>query len=169
MKRKSIFYVAVLLFFPLASQAETNSQGHCQAAEDVVFSCSTGKKFISVCASKNLSATSGYIQYRFGPLQKPELLFPDIGSHPARYATGGTLMYSGGGGAYMRFVNGVHSYIVYSGIGNGWEKQGVAVEKNGKLLADVPCKTLSPEGFDAGFFEKAGIVEDVSGFEIPQE
>ena len=164
---KKILVTFTLAVFSAQLHAGDVNKSLCKAGEAVVFSCNTGKKLISVCASENLAANAGYVQYRFGTKEKLELSFPDNEFHPGLYATGGNLMYSGGGGAYMRFNNGAYSYVVYSGIGKGWEKQGVAVEKNGKLLSNIPCKEPSVEGFGSEFFTTNGIPEDTVGFEIP--
>ena len=110
-------------------QAGDLQKSLCQTKEKVIFSCSTGKKLISVCSSENLSTTSGYVQYRYGTKENPELSIPDPQAPPSSFSTGGTLIYSGGGGAYMRFNKGTYSYVVYSGMGKGWDKQGVVIEK----------------------------------------
>lgn len=104
----------------------------CDTQEQVIFSCSLGKKTVSVCASHDFSASSGYLQYRFGQKDALELAFPDLTEAvPAsQYVQARTLMFSGGGGGYLRFINGEHQYIVYTAIGKGWgAKDGVAVEK----------------------------------------
>lgn len=49
---------------------------HCTSSENVLFSCNTGKKTVSVCASKNIGPKTGYIQYRFGKIGSPEALIP---------------------------------------------------------------------------------------------
>ncbi|MFI5013397.1 MAG: hypothetical protein ACHQAY_13730 [Hyphomicrobiales bacterium] len=117
----------------------------CNADETVVYSCSTGSRFMSICASKDLTKSAGYLQYRYGPGGKPELVYPDPPRHPAGLFTPGTLMFSGGGGAYLRFSKPPYVYTVFSAIGNwGAAKrkataQGVAVEKDGAEVANIPC------------------------------
>lgn len=65
--------VGILASFPLFAAPAT----HCAPSEQVVFSCDIGRKVASICASKPLSATAGYMQYRFGRLgRKPELQHP---------------------------------------------------------------------------------------------
>ena len=51
---------------------------HCTAEEKVYFSCVTKsqERVLSVCGSSVLTATDSYLQYRFGPVGKPELQFP---------------------------------------------------------------------------------------------
>lgn len=50
----------------------------CQQTEQVVFSCPLrGKaRIASLCGAKNLSATEGYLSYRFGTAKRIELVFP---------------------------------------------------------------------------------------------
>jgi hypothetical protein len=165
MKRLLVLFILVAVGAQV--YADDIKKSLCNTGEAVVFSCSTGKKIISVCASENLSANSGYVHYRFGAKEKIELSFPDNQSHPSLYVTSGNLMYSGGGGAYMRFNNGAYSYVVYSGMGKGWDKEGVAVEKNGKLLSNIVCKDTSVGVFGSEFFTANGIPDDKNGFDIP--
>ena len=50
----------------------------CARDERIIFSCPVKKpaKIVSLCASRNLSADQGYLQYRFGLPGKVELEFP---------------------------------------------------------------------------------------------
>jgi len=142
----------------------------CSSAEEDVFSCHTAtNKIISVCASKDLASDRGYLQYRFGLPDKVEVAVPaDRSVAPANSALSGTLVFSGGGGDYLRFKAGEYDYVVYTAIGKGWgEKDGVAIEKNGKRLSHVSCKDepVSKLGFD--FYGKAGLKTDESDFDLP--
>lgn len=141
----------------------------CQADEDNIFNCHAGKKVISVCASKDASADHGYLQYRFGAPGKVELTVPNERSvHPARTAAAGTLMFSGGGGGYLRFKAGDFDYVVYTAIGKGWgEKDGVAVEQNGKRRGHVSCTDEPVSKMGADFSKKAGLSEDKQDFDLP--
>jgi hypothetical protein len=58
--------------------AVAKSKSLCQASEQTIWSCAvaTKNKIASVCASKDLTADSGYVQYRFGIPGKVELEFP---------------------------------------------------------------------------------------------
>lgn len=142
----------------------------CTPGETVAFSCRTGKKLVSVCLSSDFANGTGALQYRFGPLGAPEKLVPDVATS-RQGVTAGTIAYSGGGADYIRFAHGDTRYVVYSGEGRGWVKEGVAVEQKGKLLADLPCKenstgTLTPHG--GGTLSVPGLPEDTEGFEIPE-
>lgn len=146
------------------------AESHCRAEERIIFSCSLGKKTVSVCASAELSATSGYLQYRFGPKDALELVFPDVtqATPAASYVQARTLIFAGGGGGYLRFINGQHHYIVYTAIGKGWgAKDGVAVEKNNQLIASLECRDVPVSKLSEAFFSQAGLSADQNEFQIP--
>lgn len=166
------FALTTALTFALVLPAAAAPVTLCAPSETVVFCCSTGSRILSVCASGDLKS----MQYRYGPKGKPELVFPGTAQSPKGLFKPGTLAFSGGGGAYLRFTKANHTYTVFSAIGN-WDKgggkataQGVAVESNGKPVANIPCRTdanvvegeLGPD-----FFEKAKLGEATSDFDIP--
>lgn len=165
--------LAGLILSPATALAD---EGHCKATEQVVFSCSVGKKTVSVCASSDLSPNQGYVQYRFGPIGAPELTYPeapesfrlksDAGIFTTRYIRGG----------WIRFSNGPYSYLVFSEKGepedgNGWINEGVVVLNNGKRVAKLVCKGQAAEYFDRisefasglpeGGDDEAGNVQDL--------
>jgi hypothetical protein len=141
----------------------------CSKDEQTVFACTLGKNIVSVCASDDLSPTHGYVQYRFGPKNSPALSLPastQISSRASIQAR--TLMFAGGGGEYMRFLNGRYQYIVYTAIGKGWgTKDGVAVEKDGKSLAHLICQDVPVSKLGQDFFTQAGLAEDQAEFVLP--
>jgi hypothetical protein len=158
----------ILIFCTLAASASA-APTLCLGNEDNIFSCSAGQKLISVCASKDLAADHGYLQYRFGLPNKVELAVPaGRAVSPANSAVSGRLTFSGGGGAYLRFKSGDYEYAVYTAIGKGWgEKDGVAIEKSGKRLSHVSCKDEPVSKLGDEFFTKAGLKEDKKDFDLP--
>jgi hypothetical protein len=69
----------VLAFAALAHGSTSAAAGtHCLPSEKIIFNCEflKSKKLASVCASKNLTKTEGYLQYRFGKPGKLELVYP---------------------------------------------------------------------------------------------
>jgi hypothetical protein len=158
-----------IILIVCALSGAANAATLCLTNEDNIFSCSTGKKVISVCASKDLTAAHGYLQYRFGSPAKVELTIPaDQSVPPASSAVSRTLMFSGGGGAYLRFKTGDYDYVVYTAIGRGWgTKDGVAIEKNGKPRTHISCKDEPVSEMGADFFTKAGLKEDTKDFDLP--
>lgn len=157
-------------FLGLVAAPVWAGESHCSAQEQIVFSCSLGKKMVSVCASNDFSANSGYLQYRFGQKDALELAFPNLTeSAPASQSVQArTLMFAGGGGGYLRFINGQHHYIVYTAIGKGWgAKDGVAVEKNNQLIANLECQDIPVSKLNEAFFTHAGLSADQNEFQIP--
>lgn len=53
-----------IAFMAVAGPAQSTSL--CSPEEKVIFSCKTEHGLVSLCASANLSASSGYLQYRSG-------------------------------------------------------------------------------------------------------
>ena len=140
---------------PNNTKAPAQAQGSwCTAGETVVYSCKTGAKTVSVCASAGASKQKGTLQYRFGktgPGEAAEVALPVGEVVPQQAATGASVPFAGGGGSWLRFRKGEFSYVVYSGIGL-WgpkgeiqEKQGVVVERNGKSIAHLRC-AAEPDG-----------------------
>ena len=77
-------------------------------------------------------------------------------------------MFAGGGGGYLRFINGPYNYIVYTAIGKGWGvKDGVAVEKNNQLIANLECRDVPITKLSEEFFTHAGLLIDQHEFLIP--
>ena len=147
----------------------------CTADERVVFSYSTGAHIASICASKDISKGSGTMQYRYGKPASFDLAYPDDGAHPTDAFTSGTMMFSGGGGAWLRFKKGPFSYTIFSAIGK-WGKDGaaadaagVAIQKDGKGFANFPCQSRDSGELGPDFFDKVGLKasESPDDFEIP--
>lgn len=156
--------------FALTALPVWAAESLCDAQEQVIFSCSLGKKMVSVCASNDFSASKGYLQYRFGQKGALEMAFPELADSAlaSQFVQARTLMFSGGGGGYLRFINGQHHYIVYTAIGKGWgAKDGVAVEKNNQLVANIECRDVPISKLSEEFFTHAGLLADQDEFQIP--
>lgn len=148
----------------------------CTPAETVVFACRTGAKMASVCASRDAGPTKGYLQYRFGKLDGSEPLervLPEGRVAPAKAATGESVAFSGGGGAWLRFAKGQFTYTVYTGIGN-WgpkgekrTKAGLHVEHAGKPLATLKCQEEPISLLGPDWFEKVGVKSNNEDFDFP--
>jgi hypothetical protein len=164
----SMKYGVIVIFCALSASAYA-APTLCLADEAKVFNCTAGKKVISVCSTKDLAADRGYLQYRFGSPGKVELTIPaDRSVLPTNSALSGTLVFSGGGGDYLRFQAGDYQYVVYTAIGKGWgEKDGVAIEKDGKRRAHVSCTNEPESQLGAAFSTKAGLKQDTGDFDLP--
>ena len=148
----------------------------CTPQETVVFSCRTGEKMVSACASQDAGRSQGYLQYRFGKPDSTEALEMSLPAGkliPSKAATGNTESFAGGGGAWLRFRNGQISYTLYTGVGK-WgpkgatqEKQGIAVERGGKLVASLKCNGRPTSLLGPDWFEKVGIRNAGEDFDFP--
>ena len=148
----------------------------CTPLEQVIFACRTGAKLVSVCASKGATATSGYLQYRFGKPDSADpldMLLPESQLPAARVATADNMPFSGGGASWMRFRRGDHAYVVYSGIGK-WgprgetqERAGVVVERNGKRIASLRCTGKDSGEMGPDWFQRVGLSAKGEDFDLP--
>lgn len=146
-------------------QRPTVAGSFCSTAEVAVFHCPTrGGKQVSVCASRTATAQTGTLQYRFGKRGgAPEIRLPAKATPPARSASADTLMFSGGGGAWLRFRSGEHTYTVFTAMGR-WgaggvhaEKEGVVVERAGRQVAFLPCEDIAEGQLGPELFGKLGL------------
>jgi len=74
-----LFVVGSTQQFAASPQPNNSQTGTlCEKGERVIFSCPVKRpaKIVSLCASKDLAADRGYLQYRFGLPGKIELEFP---------------------------------------------------------------------------------------------
>lgn len=175
MKWKSSVRIASVCWLSCAAPAFGAPITQCKAGDTVVFSCSTGSRMLSICASGDIDHGGALMQYRYGVPGKPELVYPDKPRAPRGLFKPGQLAFSGGGGAYLKFSTAGHLYTVFSAIGN-WGKtgtgtaEGVAVESNGKPVANILCRKDSNfvEGeLGPDFFAKAKLGEPETDFDIP--
>ncbi|MCX7361121.1 MAG: hypothetical protein NTV97_04460 [Alphaproteobacteria bacterium] len=160
---------------PAAGPAAGGQASFCTALETVVFSCRTGTKLVSVCASPEAGPAWGYVQYRIGKpdsTEPLELTLPSARVPPPRAATADTVGFSGGGGAWMRFRSGQVAYVVHTGIGK-WgprgeiqEKAGVVVERAGKPIATLKCNAKPQSQLGPDWFKKAGLKSNNEDFDF---
>ena len=160
---------------PSGAPAGSKQTSFCTSSETVVFSCRTGARMVSVCASKDAAPNRGTLQYRFGKLDlsEPPDLMPEGQVVPSKAAVGENVPFSGGGGSWLRFAHGQSTYTVYSGIGK-WgpkgetmTKEGLHVERAGKVVVTLKCvdKPIGVLGPD--WFEKMGIKANNQDFDFP--
>lgn len=152
-----------------ASGAAAAAGVECGPGERTVFACSTGTKRVSVCsADATAGGGSSLVQYRFGGPTATELTYPAAGSDWRQVATGGSLTFSGGGGAFLAFARPPYRYVVYSAIGRGWgERAGVVVEKEGRRIAHLPCVGPATSELGPDLFSAAGITVADDAFMLP--
>lgn len=139
---------------------------HCAREERPIFTCQTAsRKIISLCASR--SPASPALTYRYGPHGKPELVYPSLTAHPREHFRGSTVMYSGGGGAWLAFDSGGFTYFTYTAIGRGWRKEGVLVRKGDAQVADIRCDGPYTSEIGPELFEELDIPAGADEFDVP--
>lgn len=153
--------------------ASARAETYCQPDETVVFSCDFGSHTASVCASQDIGPGKGRLAYRFGHLDRVLMAYPPGGLSPSQAFTSGTLMVSGGGGAWLRFEDQKIRYTVFTAIGK-WnprggplEVAGVVMEQDGKDAASMACRGEVISELGSTFFEQAGL-RAVGEFSIPK-
>ncbi len=106
----------------------------CAPTENVVWSCRTKKKTISVCASRKISAREGYIQYRIGKPGALEMLYPETLAHPR-----GQFRYSLyiQGNQSLEFTRGGYDYAIFEDLRS--PEDGIIVTKNDADVARITC------------------------------
>lgn len=131
---------------------------HCRADESIAFSCSFGKKMVSLCSSKNASETSGYLQYRYGAKTAVELEYPNSPSHPKNKFALNRLTPLNDDGTRSRIIeisfrNGDVTYTIVSfGMGDS-EEVKLEVSRNATSIAEMTCINESIVNFDLSHFE----------------
>lgn len=106
-----------LLFIVSACPLAAETRSLCRSDEQTVFACTlTNKKHVALCASKPLTPTTGYVQYRYGTLRSIELEYPTKREPPHGKFFFSTVMYSGGGASTVRFQSGPYEYFVFDKV-----------------------------------------------------
>ncbi len=148
---KTIALILILLGAIPVAYSETL----CTADEAVLFSCNTRtNRIVSLCGSKGLTESTGYIQYRYGRPAKIELVYPSAKVPPKGKFTKDFRDWPRGGyESSLSFVIGHYTYTVYSDFmmgsteavnedtsGTYGPHAGVRVETDdGRRGADIPC------------------------------
>lgn len=129
---------------PAYAEPQSIGASLCAPGELVVLSCViTEAKHLSLCASADVTRTSGYLYYAFGAPSQKELVFPAVKNPPDKYFKGTHLFFAGNTGGYaFSFVNSDTKYVVFtiSGTG-GLERQGLIATSavSGDTLASMDC------------------------------
>ena len=124
-------------FFSLYSLAVNASSLPCSDSEVEIWSCVKKEKFYSICASKNLGAEVGYMQYRAGKIGKIEFTYPSTKIHPKGKFTFGLLAR----GASISFANGEFRYFINELLTG---ETMIYVDKNDAQIADIKCTYATP-------------------------
>ena len=111
----------------------------CMPDETVIFSCPVaGAKVVSLCLAKRGEPAGSALAYRFGPLRKPELVFPESTRDSLARFRYAHYMRPRTDRTELSFSNGAPFYTLYDHR-NGKGIRGVRVTLGSKEV-DVPCK-----------------------------
>jgi hypothetical protein len=120
----------------------------CRSQETTYFNCTVGKKLVSLCASRDLSAKSGTLQYRFGlPSKPPELEYPKTPDLAAKHFTEYDSWFAKGGTQALGFSIGSYSYSIYeTHSAFGYNGAGVIISKAGVRTQLLECQHAKMDG-----------------------
>ena len=153
----------------LASAAHAGSP-LCAGSEETLYDCASRGKHIAICASPGWSATSGYLQYRFGAPGHPEIVVPKDRATvlPAQSVAVARGALSGGGFAYASFANGPTVYSVYSAVsGQLGTWGGVAVDRGGERIGVRACDRAQDIDFRGRLLDEQGLPAASPDFDLP--
>jgi len=177
---KCLFALLLLMGLLFSSQAMSSQQNDvpqslCSKNEQIIFACPVEKEqLISLCASQEFGADSGYLQFRLGTSKKIVRTLPEEQSPPSKAARSGTLIFSGGGGAYVQMADGDSLVYIYAAIGR-WgsgkdaiAKEGLAIMRGDKMVTDMRCLAPATSELGPDFFERADLSEAETEFDLPE-
>ncbi|MFC0667515.1 hypothetical protein ACFSKY_13270 [Azotobacter chroococcum] len=107
----------------------------CASQEDIYFSCHLmGGKIVSVCASKDTTATTGYVQYRYGLPASLEMIFPKEITPPKGVFKFVNASEGSVNKDILKFKNGGYTYIVHQSY-----ISGLSVIRNKSVIFRQGC------------------------------
>ena len=113
---------------------------HCRADEQPLFSCSTGKKTVSLCGAPAKGAPQT-LSYRFGAPGKVENEFVATLSSPRRFHTNMITLSPGANVDEVWFDHGDVRYLLSACVGGDCPiEAALTVLKKAHIIANMPCK-----------------------------
>lgn len=119
-------------------------QTQCLPSEAVLFSCRFTNKVLSICGT---GATNQDLTYRYGRIDRPELVYPNSGAKGAFLQSSSTLI--GGGELRIEFDRGDYTYVIFSRVRRSEPdddgrrepifEDGLRVSRAGKPVIDKLC------------------------------
>jgi hypothetical protein len=134
MRNLSACLFAAISFFHLSAIAQPSL---CTQGEITEWSCTAKKKIYSLCASKDLGAATGYMQYRAGKASKTEFVFPERLEHPK----GNFRLVLQAKGVMLSFSNAGYEYAIYEPLAGSTRIDVANVQ--GSKVADVTCNSAT--------------------------
>jgi hypothetical protein len=148
---------SILCLALCSAVAHAQTDHWCKPNEQILFGCTLGKSAVaSLCASQAFSATSGYVQYRYGPPGRLEFVYPASLQPPKGHFVLSQAMFSGGGASRVRFTNAQHEYILFDSMirtnfkpgepNNPSFSSGIVTRFGGKVTSRRLCTDDRPIG-----------------------
>jgi hypothetical protein len=166
------YMVVAFVVICCATASAVQTPSHCSPSEAVIFSCRIkgSTKIVSLCASKQLSKDTGYLQYRFGRTGAIELTFPEEKRNSQAQFLFDHYFRAQVDETQVIFKNGAYTYSIYdnyegdikpagrrrgvtiqNGLGANPENQdfectGPVISRLAKLEEVIPCNKENPLG-----------------------
>ncbi len=165
--------IVLAIASPAIGQSKNPAASLCQPDEQVIYTCPTGDKIVSICAAPG---KAGILRYRFGRPGVVELTYPANGQAGSGVFLLGSLLFSGGGGAWLRFENKGYVYTVFTATGK-WGPggaiagaSGVAVTHAGKPVTNLVCRAPAVGALGPPLISHTGVrkASPDDDFEIPE-
>ncbi len=144
------------------------AQSLCTAKEIVVFTCKAKGELVSACASRDISAHGGYLQFRIGKGHRVDVSYPASRKRTSNIGTFG-YAYVGQGppGHHVLLADGHNVYGIITTDGRGPQYGGDETafvwQYDGKTAASRVCDNLaSPTDAGLDLLEKAGFKNEDS-------
>jgi len=138
--KKSLLFAALIV---MSNSSFSAIKTLCSQDEKVVFSCEIkkNKKIASLCSSKDAGKDRGYVQYRFGLINKVEMQFPESkepGNKNFKYKEESDMI-------TVSFSKGKFLYELVSGEDRRGVSYGnILVNQSGKLISALDCDEGGP-------------------------
>lgn len=134
MRNSSTFLFAALSLLHLSAIAEPSL---CTPGETTEWSCTAKRKTYALCASKDLGAETGYMQYRAGRGSKAEFVFPERREHPK----GNFRLVLQAKGVMFSFSSAGYEYAIYEPLAGATHID--VANSQGAHVADVTCDSAT--------------------------
>lgn len=133
MYQKTCTLLFTILLIISSRQATADVKNLCATEEHTVWSCQAGKKIYSLCASQDLTATNGILQYRAGTNTMIGFRFPEQAA-PSKDVFHFDLLPHN---VRLSFNNHDYEYDVFEELRSG--DTSITVSHAGKPIATVKC------------------------------
>ena len=140
--------IILMFFFSLYGSYSHAVETLCERNEQVILSCSiaNSSRVLSICSSKVLTATEGYLQYRFGRIGAIEMTYPATKVETQEKFRWTTNYHADVIDSWLTFKSGAYVYSVFgieerrANDKNGGRRYGVITTNNNDQEHSLRCK-----------------------------